>query len=755
MSTKISIDLECEKLIDGLDKSSAKVESFSKKADKSIEVINKSINGMSENQKRAYEAIKKSYENHLAELSKMSDRYEELRQKQKSGVEMTKSEKAELQSLLGRYKNHANAIITVSKELGVLCKSTQGVISYVEKLKSLDFKDAFSGFASTFAAIVGSKLTDWATDAVVAITELGLGTQKLSAQFGTMIGDVQAGEEIYRLFNDVARNTNYDQSVVMDMGKNLLNLGYSAQEAAGLITQCSDAASKLGMDAGGTQNLVDYISKIQTTGKLTVEQLGQLQAMGLDLSQVFSNMGMTAVEAVNGLTQGTVDSKVAIDALTKYMKSFDGAMNDSKSNIVDQWGDIVGNLSECCSQIGKFIADAFQKSDILKELIDFTQILVDMIRGEGCGAFTAFGKVVSGAFDAVGTVVKALIHGIELLILVGNWLLEGFTELAKKIYDKLSWLLEPLGKLYSGIKSILSALGEQIDAEFQATYIQPKATDAITTSKGRQTSVGNYVNGVNVHTQNASAVLAETDAYQQLNLVQKKVAETSQKVTENTIGNINWFNELTNSFSNLGSDILKNGINFMDGLSSAFQNFAESICNQLMNIYLKAMLVNAVSGLFGGGSKIISGTQFGLSSIPSSAISGSSFGLGDIPNTFQFLAGGGLISGPGTGTSDSIPAMLSNGEYVLNANAVKRIGIGNLDVLNSGGVKHFANGGYVGTAQGGMEIKFNLINETGTNMQATQQGEPKFDGEAWVCNVVMNAVATNRNGMRTLLQGAR
>jgi hypothetical protein len=33
----------------------------------------------------------------------------------------------------------------------------------------------------------------------------------------------------------------------------------------------------------------------------------------------------------------------------------------------------------------------------------------------------------------------------------------------------------------------------------------------------------------------------------------------------------------------------------------------------------------------------------------------------------KLAEGGGPVSGPGTGTSDSIPAMLSNGEFVINA----------------------------------------------------------------------------------------
>lgn len=61
-------------------------------------------------------------------------------------------------------------------------------------------------------------------------------------------------------------------------------------------------------------------------------------------------------------------------------------------------------------------------------------------------------------------------------------------------------------------------------------------------------------------------------------------------------------------------------------------------------------------------------------------------------------ATGGYISGPGTGTSDSIPAYLSNGEYVINAAAVRKLGKRHLDMLNRGiPIPRFADGGMVGT----------------------------------------------------------
>jgi hypothetical protein len=47
--------------------------------------------------------------------------------------------------------------------------------------------------------------------------------------------------------------------------------------------------------------------------------------------------------------------------------------------------------------------------------------------------------------------------------------------------------------------------------------------------------------------------------------------------------------------------------------------------------------------------------------------------------TVKDMRGGGKSKGPGTTTSDSIPAMLSNNEYVIPAWAVKKAGKGSHD----------------------------------------------------------------------------
>nr|WP_278520652.1 phage tail length tape measure family protein [Brucella anthropi] len=94
------------------------------------------------------------------------------------------------------------------------------------------------------------------------------------------------------------------------------------------------------------------------------------------------------------------------------------------------------------------------------------------------------------------------------------------------------------------------------------------------------------------------------------------------------------------------------------------------------------MLNSIVSGLSGFLSKIIGGAGSGLGSLFSGVLS--IFGLAD----------GGHVSGPGTSRSDSIPAMLSNGEFVVNAAQTKKYRP-MLEAINSGAMLHRADGGIV------------------------------------------------------------
>ncbi|MGO7513393.1 phage tail length tape measure family protein [Rhizobium ruizarguesonis] len=101
------------------------------------------------------------------------------------------------------------------------------------------------------------------------------------------------------------------------------------------------------------------------------------------------------------------------------------------------------------------------------------------------------------------------------------------------------------------------------------------------------------------------------------------------------------------------------------------------------------------------------------------------------PNTtfgaFLGLADGGHVAGAGGPTDDAIPAMLSNGEYVINAAATRkhrRL----LDAINSGSVARLAKGGLAGPAlapsgraYGNDNVEIKIINNNGSKVSQTKR----------------------------------
>jgi hypothetical protein len=131
------------------------------------------------------------------------------------------------------------------------------------------------------------------------------------------------------------------------------------------------------------------------------------------------------------------------------------------------------------------------------------------------------------------------------------------------------------------------------------------------------------------------------------------------------------------------------------------------------------------------------------------------------PVGVQRRADGGAIFGPGTGTSDSIPALVSNGEFIVQAAAVQKYGVSFFDKLNSQqlaptipAVRRFSEGGLVsggtralsGSEGGGGETTVNVINNTGQETSTEKIKQP--DGSE-IINIVIGKVAQDirNNGM--------
>lgn len=124
-------------------------------------------------------------------------------------------------------------------------------------------------------------------------------------------------------------------------------------------------------------------------------------------------------------------------------------------------------------------------------------------------------------------------------------------------------------------------------------------------------------------------------------------------------GIVEWFKDKWDKIKE-GATAIKDGI--VGAVKGAFETAKETVKKGINWIIKKINL-------------IIKGFNTVAGKIP-----GISIEIPEIPE----LAGGGIVYGPGTSTSDSIPAMLSSGEAVLKASAVKSLGVDAIALLNEG-----------------------------------------------------------------------
>jgi CHASE3 domain sensor protein len=134
---------------------------------------------------------------------------------------------------------------------------------------------------------------------------------------------------------------------------------------------------------------------------------------------------------------------------------------------------------------------------------------------------------------------------------------------------------------------------------------------------------------------------------------------------------VDFFTTLGNSISDVFTSVwnaIKDGFSqAVQSVTSTFQALLQTAQNYLQPIIDLLKSIIGLSGSAGG------------------STAGASF------------ATGGHVRGAGTSTSDSIPAWLSNNEFVVKAKAVSKYGVGLLRAINSGQfeIPKFANGGLV------------------------------------------------------------
>lgn len=220
-----------------------------------------------------------------------------------------------------------------------------------------------------------------------------------------------------------------------------------------------------------------------------------------------------------------------------------------------------------------------------------------------------------------------------------------------------SALAEKMARADADHKALIANLNAQ-----KGILKEQKAAGLLDGTQERIDSINLQIERENaLHKAREQAFLAEGKAIEATNKTANILAGTYEKLGSQAISGI----------ADAFSECITAGKSFGDAMAK--------MCNQMLQQVLQLiaqwLILTALMGV-GGGIGSWAGKARGS----------------------LFAASGGYIVGPGSGTSDSIPAMLSNGEYIMSASAVDRIGVPLLNGLNSGRMDGFAQGGYIGHA---------------------------------------------------------
>ncbi|EQB0462495.1 tape measure protein [Pseudomonas aeruginosa] len=167
----------------------------------------------------------------------------------------------------------------------------------------------------------------------------------------------------------------------------------------------------------------------------------------------------------------------------------------------------------------------------------------------------------------------------------------------------------------------------------------------------------------------------------------------------------------------------------------AFADFGRSVLQTINRIASQKLAEALFGSLMGGGA------------------AGSAGGFGALISSFFGFASGGYVTGPGTSTSDSIPARLSHGEYVVNARAVSRLGLSFLDAINGLSAGPRVAGGRLAFAAGGLVPEAPAQPAPGQNIRIVNVIDPAMAadylnssaGERTVMNLIQRNAASVRN----------
>jgi len=442
--------------------------------------------------------------------------------------------------------------------------------------------------------------------------------------------------------------------------------------------------------------------------------MGRVSVAAISMGASFA-LANPATALVAGFAAAVIAANLFRDELTRIfgldivgaaksgVNAIIGVFVGSYNAIVNGWSALPGAFADLSIQVANNFLGGIQY--MVRETVSLVNGMIISINGSLRNGFEALGMDREGApqFPDLGPLRNYKISQIEnpyagQAQAFDNGVLKSIQDAQKTDY---------VGGMYSAIESGASAAADKLrELAKGLTDVDDKS------KKGRKrrgkTDAEYYQDIIDGADRRIASLLVEQqalgmteEAANALRYEQEMLNQAQQHGIDLTPKQADYIKMLAGTMAGLESAIQKtqDAINFAkDTTKGFFSDMADGLANgrglwgaladaavNAINKIADALIDSGIESLFGGG---------GISKWIGSLFGGGGVGGAADPWSGLRLASGGYVTGPGSATSDSIPAWLSNGEFVMNAKATKAFGPW-LQAMNDNKVRGFAYGGPV------------------------------------------------------------
>lgn len=574
---------------------------------------------------------------------------------------------------------------------GALRSLAQGIVSVVNAYNSLPapVQHAITLFAGVGGAITlagaGMMLLlprIAATRAALASMGVTAARARTSMMVLGQVGAVVAGLELVSLASQKVRDSFKDAPPsTAKMAQSLVDLGQKGK-AAGELTRT------FGEDLDGFGEAVKRLAHPTGMDRTTdiVNELSFNLLEGVGETHIALQDATDQVKTIDEALGGLVSSGHADVAAKAFDELSDNALSQGTSvaklkTLLPQYTDALANTSVEQQLTGKSSEglkdDLAMTNEELKNQKSAAEELTDALK-------TLNGINISAAEQEIGfrksladlsTAVKENGHSLDVTSEKGRQVKGAFLDAAKAAMEHAQAVAEQKNSVEAG-NAVLAKDVEALKATMHAAGFSKDAIDKLTAAYAQLPA--SATTKVNAETKKATS---------DLQAVQDKVRSTKGKSFT--------MSALTKTAEKVLKDLGYKVTHMKDGKVSVSVPTGSPISQV-------GAIQRAINGIQGKPVGIgvylkATGSDTDANGVPDMIQSRRNGGLirryADGGAVLQMYPFGGPISGPGTGTSDSIPALVSNGEYIVKADAVRKYGVAMLDRVNA---KRYASGGGVG-----------------------------------------------------------